>query len=562
MRTFAGMVCSKRKRSDRVNLDMNKPFAITLDVGSSLANKTGSWRTQRPVYLDRKPPCNHQCPAGENIQRWLYLAEEHQYEAAWRAIMEDNPFPAVMGRVCYHSCEKACNRAQVDLPVGINSVERFLGDLAIQHDWQVPVAPPSGKKVLVVGAGPSGLSAAYHLARLGHAVTVLDANDKAGGMLRYGIPKYRMPREKLNMEITRIKKMGVDIQLRTPVTDLAATLAAGHYDACYTALGLQRGRLQAIAQHGQLPVLDALSVLRAVELEESVALLGHVVVYGGGNTAIDVARSAIRLGALSATVVVLEARDQMPAHPEEIREGLEEGITLVNLRKITRIQDHTLTLEIMIPGEGRETLHTGQTETLYADVLVQALGQEGDFSLFGAMPPGIVIQDGAVLVDQGGMTSLPGVFAGGDMTPSARNATAAIGAGKKAARRIDRFLRGVVETECPPQELADIRWMNTRYYSEAPRTIRPILDMVRRTSGFAEVVGNLDEDTALFEARRCMSCGNCFECDNCYGVCPDNAVIKLGPGQRFKFNYDYCKGCGICAAECPCGAIRMETEQI
>ncbi len=541
---------------------MNKPFAITLDVGSSLANKTGSWRTQRPVYLNRKPPCNHQCPAGENIQHWLYLAEEHQYEAAWRVIMEDNPFPAVMGRVCYHSCEKVCNRGQVDLPVGINSVERFLGDQAIKHDWQVTPGAPTGKKVLVVGAGPSGLSAAYHLARSGHAVTVLEANDKAGGMLRYGIPKYRLPREKLNAEIARIKKLGVDIQLRTRVTDLSATLAAGHYDACYVALGLQQGRLEPIPQQGHLPVLDAVSVLRAVELEESVAPLGHVVVYGGGNTAIDVARSAIRLGALSATVVVLEARDQMPAHPEEVREGLEEGITLLNLRKIIQIQDHTLTLEIMVSGEGRETLPTGQTEAVHADLLVQALGQAGDYSLFSSLPQEVTIQNGAVLVDQKGMTSLAGVFAGGDMTPSARNATAAIGAGKKAARHIDRLLRGAMESACLPQELADIRWMNTRYYSDAPRTIRPILDIVRRTSGFAEVVGNLDEDTALFEARRCMSCGNCFECDNCYGVCPDNAVIKLGPGNRFKINYDYCKGCGICAAECPCGAIRMETEQI
>lgn len=544
------------------NLTMNKPFAITLDAGSSLANKTGSWRTQRPVYVDRKPPCNHQCPAGENIQRWLYLAEEHQYEAAWRVIMEDNPFPAVMGRVCYYSCEKACNRGKVDLPVGINSVERFLGDQAIKYDWKIAPGSPTGKKVLVVGAGPSGLSAAYHLARRGHAVTVMEANGKAGGMLRYGIPKYRMPREKLNLEIARIKSMGVQIQLDSKVTDLAATLASGQYDACYMALGLQRGRANPIAQQGHLPVLDAVTVLRAVELEESVALLGHVVVYGGGNTAIDVARSAIRLGALSATVVVLEAREQMPAHPEEVREGLEEGIRLINSRKIIQIQDHTLTLEIMIPGEGRETLHTGQTETLQADVLVQALGQEGDFSLLSTMAQAVVMRDGAVLVDQGGMTSVAGVFAGGDMTPSARHATAAIGAGKKAARAIDQFLRGDMPAEPPRKELADIQWMNTRYYSEAPRTLRPILDVVRRTSGFAEVVGNLDEDTALFEARRCMSCGNCFECDNCYGVCPDNAVIKLGPGNRFKINYDYCKGCGICASECPCGAIRMETEQI
>ena len=201
-----------------------KPFAITLDVGSSLANKTGSWRTARPVYLDRLPPCNNQCPAGENIQSWLNLAEEKKYEAAWRKIMEENPFPAIMGRVCYHTCESACNRAKVDLPVGINSVERFLGDQALKYGWAVLPGKPTGKKVMVLGAGPGGLSAAYHLARLGHAVTVFEASPKAGGMIRYGIPKYRMPREKLNAEIARIQGMGVDIKLSSPVADVAKTM--------------------------------------------------------------------------------------------------------------------------------------------------------------------------------------------------------------------------------------------------------------------------------------------------------------------------------------------------
>ena len=190
---------------------MEKPFAITLDVGSSLANKTGSWRTERPVYVDRLPPCANACPAGENVQQWLYDAEEggDGYERAWRRIMEDNPFPAVMGRVCYHPCESACNRAQLDESVGINSVERFLGDEAIAQGWRVEVtAPPSGKRILVVGAGPSGLSAAYHLARLGHAVTVVDSGPAAGGMMRFGIPRYRLPREVLDAEIERLVELG------------------------------------------------------------------------------------------------------------------------------------------------------------------------------------------------------------------------------------------------------------------------------------------------------------------------------------------------------------------
>ena len=261
---------------------MDKPFAITLDVGSSLANKTGSWRTARPVYLDRLPPCNNQCPAGENIQSWLNLAEEKQYEAAWRKIMEENPFPAIMGRVCYHSCEGACNRGRMDLPVGINSVERFLGDLALKHGWKVEPGKPTGRKVMVLGAGPGGLAAAYHLARLGHKVTVFEASPKAGGMMRYGIPKYRMPREKLNAEIARIRDMGVDIRLDGKVGDVAQTIKDEGFDACFLAAGLQNGRKVEIPQKGDgsdnIAVLDAVTVLRSVELEEPVALSGRVVV--------------------------------------------------------------------------------------------------------------------------------------------------------------------------------------------------------------------------------------------------------------------------------------------
>lgn len=540
---------------------MNKPFAITLDVGSSLANKTGSWRTARPVYLDRLPPCNNQCPAGENIQSWLNLAEEKKYEAAWRKIMEENPFPAVMGRVCYHTCEGACNRGKLDLPVGINSIERFLGDLALKHGWKIEPGKPTGKKVMVLGAGPGGLASAYHLARLGHAVTLFESNPKAGGMMRYGIPKYRMPREKLNAEIARIREMGVDIRLNSKLTDVAQTLKDGRFDACFLAAGLQNGRKIDIPQNGDLPVLDAVTVLRLLELEEAVALNGRVLVYGGGNTAIDVARSAIRLGALSVTVVVLESREQMPAHQDEIKEGIEEGIKLINLRQIKSIAGNIVTLEAMVAGDGREFLHTGQTETIEADVVVQAVGQAGDYAALMNLA-GLVIKDGAVQVATDLMTGATGVFAGGDMIPAQRNVTTAIGLGKKAARSIDAFLRGEKLAVPVKAEIADFAKMNTRYYSDAPRTIRPTLDVVRRTSGFAEVVGNLDEENAVFEARRCMSCGNCFECDNCFGVCPDNSVIKLGPGNRFKFNYDYCKGCGICAAECPCGAIKMVTEDI
>jgi NADPH-dependent glutamate synthase beta subunit-like oxidoreductase len=540
---------------------MDKPFAITLDVGSSLANKTGSWRTTRPVYVDRLPPCNNQCPAGENVQAWLYHAEEGRYEEAWRKIMEENPFPAVMGRVCYHTCESACNRATLDESVGINGVERFLGDQAIKHDWKVAPGKPTGKKVLVVGAGPAGLACAYHLVRLGHAVTVLDAAPKAGGMLRYGIPKYRMPREKLNAEIQRIAAMGVVIRLNTRVDDLAAEMRQGGFDAAFVAAGAARGRMAEIPASGTLPVLDAVRILRQLELEEPVPLRGRVVVYGGGNTAFDVARSAVRLGAIEALVVYRRTRDQMPAHRSEIKEALEEGVTLRCLSTVKEVGTATITVEKMELDAKGFPQPTGELETLEASSLVLALGQDTELAFLDKVP-GIGIANGLVKVGRTMATGCAGVFAGGDMVPADRNATVAIGHGKKAARHLDALLRGETLRRQPKHELATSDMMNTWYYSDAPRAIRPILEAVRRTSGFAEVVGDYDEGTALYEARRCMSCGNCFECDNCYGVCPDNAVIKLGPGKRFRFNYDYCKGCGMCIAECPCGAITKVPETI
>ncbi|MES9924855.1 MAG: NAD(P)-binding protein [Candidatus Thiodiazotropha endolucinida] len=540
---------------------MKKPFAITLDVGSSLLNKTGSWRTDRPVYLDRLPPCNNACPAGENIQAWLYHAEEGHYEKAWREIMLNNPFPAVMGRVCYHPCEGACNRVHVDDAVGINSVERFLGDQALRQGWKVEPGRDTGKRVMVVGAGPAGLACAYHLCRFGHQVTVYEASPQAGGMVRYGIPKYRMPREKLKAEIQRIEAMGVEIVLNTRIDDIQGFKQANGFDAVFLAIGAQQAKRIEIPADDSVPVLDAVSLLRSVEEEEHVALRGHVAVYGGGNTAIDVARTAIRMGATRVTLVVFEAREKMPAHEMEIREALEEGVEILPLRAIREIRDGSLQLELMVDGEAQWPQPSGQFELFAADVVIQALGQRVETDLLTPLE-GVRIEADSVQVDRQMMTGAEGIFAGGDMAPSARTVTTAIGHGKHAARSIDAWLKGETYIKPDKHEIADIAKMNTWYYSDAPRTVRPMLDIVRRQSGFAEVVGDLDEVNAAYEARRCMSCGNCFECDNCYGVCPDNAITKLGPGNRFEFKYDYCKGCGMCAAECPCGAIKMEPENI
>jgi 2-oxoacid:acceptor oxidoreductase delta subunit (pyruvate/2-ketoisovalerate family) len=540
---------------------MDKPFAITLDPGSSLANKTGSWRTSKPVYLDRLPPCNATCPAGEDIQGWLFHAEGGNYEAAWRHLVRDNPFPAIMGRVCYHSCEGACNRGKLDEAVGINSVERFLGDAAIRHGWafEAPSAQ-SGKKVLVVGAGPSGMSAAYQLRRLGHAVHVVEAGPTLGGMMRFGIPKYRLPRDVIEAEMKRILALGVSVELNTKVGDILATMKSGGFDAAFLAVGAHIGRRAFIPAGDATHMLDAVSLLRSMEGEDQPMIGRRVVVYGGGNTAIDVARTAKRMGA-EPIIVYRRTRDHMPAHDFELEEALQEGVMVKWLSTIAQAGAKELTIEKMRLDDKGFPQPTGEFETIAADTLVLALGQDVDLSLLDGVP-GLEVNNGVVKVDAQMMTGYAGIFAGGDMVPAERNVTVAIGHGKKAARNIDAWLRGGSYQPAPKHEVAAFENLNAWYYADAPKTVRPMLDLVRRQSSFDEVQGGLTEENALFEARRCLSCGNCFECDNCYGVCPDNAVIKLGPGKRFEFNYDYCKGCGMCVAECPCGAIKMVPEAI
>jgi 2-oxoacid:acceptor oxidoreductase delta subunit (pyruvate/2-ketoisovalerate family) len=539
----------------------NKPFAITLKPGTSLSNLTGSWRSARPVYLDRLPPCNNACPAGENIQGWLFHAESGDYEQAWRVLVQDNPLPAVMGRVCYHPCETACNRAQLDQAVGINSVERFLGDEAIKRGWKFDApAASTGKKVLVVGAGPSGLSAAYHLARMGHKVEIHEAGPLAGGMTRFGIPKYRLPREVLDAEVQRIVDLGVTLKLNTKVEHIAQSMKAGGFDAAFLAVGAHIGKRTMIPAGDAAHIVDAVSVLRSMEGEDKPMLGRRVVVYGGGNTAIDVARTVKRMGG-EPIIVYRRTRDKAPAHDFEIEEALQEGVMVKWLSTIKQAGAGEITIERMELDDKGFPQPTGEFEKLEADSVVLALGQDVDLSLLEGVP-GLEVKDGVVQVAPNMMTGATGIFAGGDMVPSERTVTVAVGHGKKAARHIDAWLRGTTYLPAPKHELAEFKNLNTWYYSDAHKTVRPMLDIIRRQTSFDEVQGGLDESNALFEARRCLSCGNCFECDNCYGVCPDNAVIKLGPGKRFEFKYDYCKGCGLCVEECPCGAIKMVPEDI
>jgi NADPH-dependent glutamate synthase beta subunit-like oxidoreductase len=548
---------------------MDKPYAITLDVGSSLANKTGTWRTERAVHVDRMPPCNDACPAGEDIQAWLYQAEDggDGYERAWRRLVEDNPFPAIMGRVCYHPCETACNRGHLDESVGINSVEGFLGDRAIEEGWRFePPAERSGKRVLVVGAGPSGLSAAYHLTRLGHEVTIHEAGPMTGGMMRFGIPKYRLPRDILEAEVERILDMGVTLELNRKVTNVLESKQEGGFDAAFLAVGAHIGKRAYIPAGEAARIVDAVSLLHSMEEGERPLLGRRVVVYGGGNTAMDAARTAKRLGATDAVVVYRRTRERMPAHDFEVEEAEEEGVMMKWLSTIKHADEGKLVLERMELDETGFPQPTGEMEELEADSLILALGQEADLSLLEGVP-GLEVEDGVVKVGPDMMTGHPGIFAGGDMVPAERTVTVGVGHGKRAARNIDGWLRGRAYVHPPRPELATFEMLNTWYYADAPRTHRPRLEAARRRSTFEEITRGLGESTALYEARRCLSCGNCFSCDNCYGVCPDNAVLKLSDAANanvngYEIDLDYCKGCGICVAECPCGAIRMEPETI
>ncbi len=534
-----------------------KPYAIVAKPGSSCANKTGSWRTDRPEYVHNLPPCNKACPAGENIQEWLSLVELKQYEAAWKEIVKNNPMPAVMGRVCYHPCETACNRVVIDAVVGINSVERFLGDMAIEKDWKIEApANDSGKKILIIGAGPAGLSAAYQLALKGHKVVIREMHEKAGGMLRYGIPTYRLPRNILDAEIQRIIDLGVELQLQSKVEDLNAE--TDNYDAVFLSVGAHVARVTDIPCSDDATILDAVSVLKDMESDNKPDLGNRVAVYGGGNTAIDVARTAVRLGAKEVTIVYRRDREKMPALDFEVDEALEENIQIKFLSTITDYKGTTLTLEAMKLNDEGWPEATGKTSTMEADSIVLALGQSADLGLLDNTS-GLSIDRGVVAVDKHMMTGQKGLFAGGDVVPYERTVTTAIGHGKKAAYHIDMMMRGV-NLEVIKHDDATSENLNTWYYEECERTNRKMIPLDKRTSSFDEVTQGLSSEEALKEAGRCLSCGNCFECDNCYGVCPDNAIKKLGFGKGFEIDYDYCKGCGICAAECPAGCISMVPE--
>ena len=533
---------------------MSKPFATVVEARTSLANKTGSWRTVRPEYVHRLPPCNVTCPAGENIQQWLSLAQEGKFFEAWQEMVKDNPFPATMGRVCYHTCEKACNRGQYDGSVNINLIERSIGDMAISQGWSFKKPENCrDKKVLIVGSGPSGLAAAYFLRQFGYNVDIFESHKFFGGMMRYGVPKYRLPRHILDAEIKRIQDCGVNMVCNKKVNNLRDELS--NYAAVYLAIGAS------ISAKVDIDVKSVANIWNAVDLFEQIEdrqndlpnLGKTVIVYGGGNTAIDAARTALRLGAQEVKIIYRRTINHMPAHETEIQDALAEGVEILCLRTIASVDQNKVILNKMNYDEDSGGLSkSGETEMVIADSVVLAVGQSVEDTVIQGVKGIAITEKDVIEVDQNMMTGLKGVFAGGDAILGKRTVTNAIGYGKKAAKCIDAFLQGREYVPNTKNEVANFKKLNTEYYQKDERKdVSRLGDL-----NFEEKDVSYSDNDVVKESMRCFSCGNCFHCDNCYSYCPDNAIIKHEDGS-LEIDYDYCKGCGICAAECPCGAIKM-----
>lgn len=535
---------------------------MTQTINLATRKGVGSIRWQRPQYLDLLPPCNHACPAGENIQGWLDLAQAGEYEKAWRKLIEHNPMPAIHGRACYHPCEDACNRGSLDTSVSIHLVERFLGDLAIQHGWQVPAFPTKAQsqRVLVIGAGPAGISCAYHLVRLGYQVEIRDSHSELGGMMNYGIPSYRLPRDIVHNELERIVSMeGITFSPNQHVDDVMIEKTKGRFDAVFVSVGAD------IANHIHMPMtdgrrlIDALPFLEEVKEGQQPSLGRTVAIMGGGNVAMDAARTAHRLGARDVLLIYRRDPAHMPALINETEEAFAEGVKIKWMSTVDQFGPDGLLIEKMTLTPDGNVKPTGQMERLTADSLVLAIGEHTDLSLLSNTPGITTSNQGEIQIDNTFMTGVDGVFAGGDCIGGIRTMTAATGHGKHAARNIDAWLQQTRYHRQINKSLVSFEMLHLADYMPAPQNEAQETPVEVRTD-FEEIVSGLSEDQARFEAQRCLSCGNCFECDNCYAACPEQAITRLGPGLGYEIDFDLCSGCAVCFEQCPCHAIEMIPE--
>jgi len=543
------------------------PGAVITKPGSSERYDTGSWRYTRPIYEDKTPACNDKCPAGEKVQKYIDLINRGRFKEALETIREDNPFPAVCGRVCYHPCEEACSRDEYDESLGIHHLERFLGDYGISKGYASgagkKLTPRSSAKIAVVGSGPAGLSCAYHLARRGYQVTVFEALPVVGGMLAIGIPSYRLPKDVLRHEISFIQALDINFKTNACISSLDELK---DYQAIFLAVGASMSIKLGISREDAVGVHHGIDLLRALNLGEKVEIGKKVVVVGGGNTAIDCARSSLRLGA-SVTVIYRRSREEMPATPEEIEGALAEGAEIMYLTapnavivtdgKAAGLECIKMRLgEPDASGRRRPIPIEGSEFKLGADMVIVAIGQIPDLSF---LPNDVEQQKGRIVVDENGQTSRPGIFAGGDAAGAPERVADAIGSGKRAALAIDCYLRGKAAPAEKKPEVVPFEELNLEYFVPAPRVAMPYLAPKDRAKDFREINLGYTQEMASTEAERCFSCGVCNGCDNCWLFCPDIAVKKL-PDSRYEIDYDHCKGCGICATECPRRAIEMVSE--
>ena len=552
---------------------MNAPLPIPTawTTGSTAAIKTGTWRASLALHVQAPSPCHAACPMHGDIAEWIAQARARDFHAAWLTLSRHNPLPAVIGRICHHPCESACNRAGYDEPLSICKLERCVGDIAIECGWaHAPAATQRTERIAVVGGGPSGLSAAYHLRRRGFAVSMFEAQPELGGLMRYGIPAYRLSREVLDAEIARIVALGIDVRCGQAM-DSPQALAElrADFDAVYLAYGARRAKRLPILDYSRPWVVDGADYLARASAGAAPALGPRVVVIGGGSAAFDVARSARRAGH-AVTVLALEAEAALPAQREEVIEAREEGIALVTaaqLRGVVEVQGG-LRLDCQrvrfeagaIKGQFKLTPLQGTDFSLEADAIVSSIGQDPDLQpLAGAVD----CSDALARTDACGATSAPGVWAGGDLASGARFVSAAIGMGERAALAIERELNaraGSVASAEPPeaQALVELSAINLHYHPAMPRAAAQHLDVAQRLAHGGEVQLGLAIEQALAEGARCFSCGTCTHCDNCVTYCPDFAVMPAGEG--YTVLTDYCKGCGVCVEECPTGSMIMLEE--
>ncbi len=546
------------------------PLGLVLDLRKVVPYKTGSWRTLMPINITHTPPCNNACPAGNDIRGFLrVLAEKKDYEQAWHILTRTNPFPATCGRVCPHPCEEGCNRRDFDEPLAINCAERAVGDYGLEHNLQHKKLIDARKeKVAVIGSGPAGLSCAFHLAKRGFQVKIFEANSEPGGMMRYGIPSYRQPNYILKQEIDNILRLGVELECNVKVgVNIPLDQLRHEYDAVFLGLGAQKGVSIDFPGKDAENVFTGVEFLKQVNTGKWVDVGNDVVVIGGGNTAMDCARVAKRLGA-NVSVVYRRTRIEMPAITAEIDEAMEERIMFrYHTNPVKLILDDgrvsgllCIQMELREPdasGRARPVPISGSEAFIPADTVIMATGQAVDYD-------GVEIQTVDkkwIYTNEYLMTSMEGVFAGGDAVAGLETVSLAIGQGTRAASAIDDYIEGNRESELSQQPVVYSRELNTYYYQPVKRFTKEARPIHMRLKGFKEIYPNFNRDDIIVEAERCFSCGLCFDCGNCYMYCPDNAVKKSKTTGFYEFDYDFCKGCGLCAKECPCHYIQMTLEK-